>query len=46
VLLSISSLLTDANPKDPLVGPIAKQYENDRKTHDKTAREWVQRYAQ
>lgn len=46
VLLSISSLLTDANPADPLVGPIAKQYLHDRAEHDETAREWVRRYAQ
>src|ERR1700733_3324947 len=29
-LLSICSLLTDANPKDPLVQPIAQQYIHDR----------------
>jgi ubiquitin-protein ligase len=74
VLLSISSLLTDANPstsithhysisplyfmhprwvmyvsvcsiEDPLVGNIAKEYLNDRKLHDKTAREWTLKYA-
>ena len=45
VLLSICSLLTDANPDDPLVGNIAQQYLTDRKTHDKTAAEWTQRYA-
>jgi len=45
VLLSISSLLTDANPNDPLVPDIARLYLNDRLKHDKTAREWVQKYA-
>ncbi|TPX41296.1 hypothetical protein SeLEV6574_g06164 [Synchytrium endobioticum] len=45
VLLSICSLLTDANPYDPLVGSIAQQYLNDREEHDKTAREWTKRYA-
>mmetsp|Transcript_164 Transcript_164/g.519 ORF Transcript_164/g.519 Transcript_164/m.519 type:complete len:158 (+) Transcript_164:171-644(+) len=45
VLLSIGSLLTDANPHDPLVGSIATQYLNDRETHDKTATEWTRRYA-
>ena len=45
VLLSISSLLTDANPRDPLVPEIARQYENDRATFDQTAREWTQKYA-
>lgn len=46
VLLSISSLLTDANPADPLVGAIAKQYTSNRREHDKEAREWVKRFAQ
>lgn len=45
VLLSITSLLTDCNPQDPLVGSIAKQYLTDRETHDATAREWTWRYA-
>ncbi|ORY80327.1 ubiquitin-conjugating enzyme/RWD-like protein [Protomyces lactucae-debilis] len=45
VLLSISSLLTDANPDDPLVGEIAQLYRTDRAAHDKTAREWTQKYA-
>ena len=46
VLLSICSLLTDANPHDPLVGSIAKQYREDREAHDKVAAEWNRRYAQ
>ena len=46
VLLSICSLLTDANPKDPLVASIAQQYIEDREAHDKTAKDWVKRYAQ
>eukprot|EP00389_Voromonas_pontica_P001888 GDKH01002816.1.p1 GENE.GDKH01002816.1~~GDKH01002816.1.p1 ORF type:complete len:148 (+),score=10.58 GDKH01002816.1:41-484(+) len=45
VLLSISSLLTDANPDDPLVPDIANLYKNDRTKHDATAREWTQKYA-
>eukprot|EP00440_Ansanella_granifera_P002482 gb/GFBE01002699.1/.p1 GENE.gb/GFBE01002699.1/~~gb/GFBE01002699.1/.p1 ORF type:complete len:148 (+),score=38.00 gb/GFBE01002699.1/:1-444(+) len=45
VLLSISSLLTDANPNDPLVPEIAQVYLKDRAKHDATAREWVQKYA-
>lgn len=45
VLLSICSLLTDANPDDPLVADIANEYRGDRKKHDKTAREWTKRYA-
>lgn len=46
VLLSISSLLVDPNPHDPLVPEIAQRYLKDREGHDKTAREWTQRYAQ
>jgi ubiquitin-protein ligase len=45
VLLSICSLLTDANPKDPLVHSIAQQYIHDRDEHDRTAREWTRKYA-
>ena len=45
VLLSISSLLTDPNPEDPLVDAIAKEYISDRAAHDRKAREWTQRYA-
>ena len=46
VLLSISSLLTDANPHDPLVSSIANQYLNDREEHDRIAKEWTRRFAQ
>lgn len=45
VLLSISSLLTDANPDDPLVPDIARTYKNNRAEHDKIAREWTMKYA-
>ncbi|EJD51888.1 hypothetical protein AURDEDRAFT_181473 [Auricularia subglabra TFB-10046 SS5] len=45
VLLSLSSLLTDPNPKDPLVPTIANQYTRSRKKHDETAREWTRLYA-
>lgn len=45
VLLSVCSLLSDANPEDPLVGSIAKQYIEDRELHDRTAKEYTQRYA-
>ena len=45
VLLSISSLLTDPNPKDPFVADIAEQLVTDRKKHDQYAREWTQKYA-
>ncbi|CAM9283086.1 ubiquitin-conjugating enzyme E2 E3-like [Lampetra fluviatilis] len=45
VLLSICSLLTDANPADPLVGSIATQYLTNRVEHDRIARQWTKRYA-
>ncbi|WVQ65878.1 uncharacterized protein L199_004056 [Kwoniella botswanensis] len=45
VILSLSSLLTDPNPADPLVPAIAQEYKRDRKKHDATAREWVKKYA-
>merc|ERR1739848_707787 len=45
VLHSISSLLTDCNPNDPLVPEIARLYLTDRAKHDATAREWVSKYA-
>ncbi|KAI8066947.1 ubiquitin-conjugating enzyme/RWD-like protein [Gilbertella persicaria] len=43
VLLSICSLLTDANPHDPLVGSIAQEYLTNREEHDSIAREWTKR---
>ena len=45
VLLSISSLLTDPNPKDPLVPEIARMYEMNRDEFDRLAREYTQMYA-
>ncbi|KAF9043088.1 ubiquitin-conjugating enzyme/RWD-like protein [Panaeolus papilionaceus] len=45
VMLSLSSLLTDPNPKDPLVPNIATQYTRNRKVHDATARKWTEMYA-
>ena len=45
VLLSISSLLTDPNPDDPLVPDIAKLYLTNRVEYNRVAREWVQKYA-
>mmetsp|Transcript_74847 Transcript_74847/g.200672 ORF Transcript_74847/g.200672 Transcript_74847/m.200672 type:complete len:165 (+) Transcript_74847:2-496(+) len=45
VLLSICSLLTDANPNDPLVANIAQQYLHDREGHDRIAAEWTKKYA-
>ncbi|TFK32315.1 ubiquitin-conjugating enzyme/RWD-like protein [Crucibulum laeve] len=45
VMLSLSSLLTDPNPKDLLVPSIATQYVKSRKVHDSTARQWTEMYA-
>jgi len=45
VLLSISSLLTDPNPNDPLVSDIAKMYLNNRELYNKNAAEWTRKYA-
>ena len=46
VLHSILSLLTDANPADPLVPEIAHIYKTDRAAYDEKARQWTQEYAQ
>ncbi|TFK47384.1 hypothetical protein OE88DRAFT_1666129 [Heliocybe sulcata] len=45
VVLSLSSLLTDPNPKDPLVPSIASEYTRNREKHNQTAREWTRLYA-
>jgi len=45
VLLSICSLLTDPNPKDPLVPDIAEEYMRDRAKYENTAKLWTARYA-
>jgi ubiquitin-conjugating enzyme E2 D/E len=45
VLLSISSLLTDPNPDDPLVPDIAQLYKSNKVKYEQTAREWTKKYA-
>ena len=45
VLLSISSMMTDANPDDPLVPEIAHLYKTNRPKHDEHAKEWTKKYA-
>ena len=45
MVLSICSLLTDANPDDPLVPEIARIYKSDRAKFDATAKEWTKKYA-
>ena len=45
VLLSITSLLSDPNPDDPLIPEIAKLYKSDKGKHDEFARQWTMKYA-
>ena len=45
VLLSITSLLSDPNPDDPLVPDIADLYKNNKLEHDRIAKEWTVNYA-
>ncbi len=44
-LLSISSLLTDPNPDDPLVGNIAQLYKIDRAQYNNEAKKWTIKHA-
>ena len=45
VLLSITSLLSDANPDDPLVPDIANLYKRDRIKHDTNAKNYTLKFA-
>ncbi|KAF5188036.1 Ubiquitin-conjugating enzyme e2 e2 [Thalictrum thalictroides] len=45
VLLSISSLLTDPNPDDPLMPEIADLYKISKAKYEATARAWTLKYA-
>ena len=45
LLLSISSLLSEPNPDNPLVPEIARLYKSDKVKHDRVAKEWTQKYA-
>jgi ubiquitin-conjugating enzyme E2 D/E len=45
VLLTIMQLLTDPNPSDPLVKPIAQEMLNAPEQFFKTAQEWTKKYA-
>ncbi|RWS23546.1 ubiquitin-conjugating enzyme E2 D1-like protein [Leptotrombidium deliense] len=44
VLMSITSLLTDPNPDDPLMPSIAQLYKKDRKKYDEEARDWTKKH--
>ena len=45
VLLSIFSILIDANPDDPLEPEIALVYRTNKAAYEATAREWTRKYA-
>jgi ubiquitin-conjugating enzyme E2 D/E len=45
VLLSISSLLTDPNPDDPLAGDAARLYKSDIEKYNQVVKEWTKKYA-
>mmetsp|Transcript_9900 Transcript_9900/g.27808 ORF Transcript_9900/g.27808 Transcript_9900/m.27808 type:complete len:164 (-) Transcript_9900:1181-1672(-) len=45
VLLSISSLLSSPNPKDPMLPELGKQYRNDFDKYMLTAKTWTKRFA-
>lgn len=45
IILSISSLLTDPNPDDPLVPSIAAIYREDKKKYENNAKRWTQNFA-
>ena len=45
LLLSIQSLLTDPNTRDPLRPDAAKLYDTNRRQYNKTAAEWTAKYA-
>jgi len=45
VVLSVVSLMTDANPNDPLCPDIGKLYLRDRKKYDAIATEWTFKHA-
>ncbi|GFN81933.1 ubiquitin-conjugating enzyme e2 4 [Plakobranchus ocellatus] len=45
VLISITSLLTDPNPDDPLVPEIARVYKTDRNKYEELAKDWTRKYA-
>ncbi len=45
VILSISDLLANPNPNDPLVPDIARQYSTNRELYNKNVVEYVKKYA-
>lgn len=45
VLLSISSLLDDPNPDDPLVPEIANLFKTNKAKYNENAKQWTKKYA-
>jgi ubiquitin-conjugating enzyme E2 D/E len=45
VMLSISSLLNDPNPDDPLRSQVASLFKRDRKKYDEIAKEFTEKHA-
>jgi ubiquitin-conjugating enzyme E2 D/E len=45
LLISISSLLSEPNPNDPLVINIAQEYNKNKEKHDKNAKDYTNKYA-
>ena len=45
VVISVLSLLCDANPHDPLCHDIARQFIRDRRRFESVAADWTARYA-
>jgi len=45
LLMSISSLLSEPNPDDPLVTSIASEYKENKEEHDKKAKEYTLKHA-
>lgn len=45
VLLSISSLMTDCNPKDPLAPDVARVYIDNKELYNETAKKWTKEFA-
>ena len=45
VLLSISSLIIDPNPSDPLSPEVANVYKTNRELYNRNAKEWTRLYA-
>lgn len=46
ILTSLQILMTDPNPSDPLMVPIAQQLQKDRRAFEKAAREHTRKHAQ